>query len=78
MPPVDTFVSEQAASGRSAKLAGAVAGSSTHRVCATVPSASVAAIDTPTPAAVLYQPFEPSGEAGLRVMVVFGASSEAS
>ena len=35
-------------------------------------------IETPTPPVVLYQPFEPSGEAGSRVMVVTGGSSEAS
>src|SRR5262249_28421905 len=71
-----TLASEHATFGRSPKLDGTLAGSRTHRVCATVPAASVA--DTVTPTVLLYQPFEPSGEAGLSVIVVVGASSEAS
>src|SRR5919106_1159985 len=75
-PAVATPVSEHAASGRSAKVAGAAAGSSAQRVCATVPSGSFAEIVTPT--VVRYQPFDPSAVAGLSVIVVTGAKSNAS
>ena len=74
VPFVDTFVSEQVAFGRSPKLAGALAGSRAQRVCATVPSGSLAVIETPMPAAVLYQPLFPSGDDGVSAIVVVGQS----
>src|SRR5262245_53930244 len=74
-PSVPTLDTEQNA-GRSAKPAGGLGRSRAHRFAETVPSASVA--ETVTPTVLLYQPFEPSGDAGLSVIVVVGGSSVAS
>jgi hypothetical protein len=70
-PSPGTFASAHDPAGRSSKLAGTATGSSTHRVCPTESSASLADIVTPT--ALVYHPPDPFGEDGASEIVVAGA-----